>query len=75
MAIAVTCQGCGKQYSLKNEMGGQALMCADCGVTIQVPGERLTAAPQADPVFDRDKFLLRQKVAIDEKYAVWDEDG
>lgn len=26
-----------------------------------------------DPAFDRDRFLLRQKVAVREKYLVWDE--
>ena len=36
----------------------------------------LTPAAQADPVFDRDTFLLRQKViAIREKYSVTDERG
>lgn len=31
---------------------------------------------KVDPVFDRDKFLLRQKfLAISEKYDVWDEEG
>lgn len=33
-------------------------------------------AASIDPLFDRDKFLLRQKhMAINEKYAVWDENG
>jgi len=75
MSVAVTCQSCGKPYSLKDEMAGQVLACAKCGATIQVPGDRFAPAPQADPVFDRDKFLLRQKIGIDEKYAVWDEQG
>ncbi|MDP3769208.1 MAG: hypothetical protein Q8S13_14445 [Dehalococcoidia bacterium] len=75
MSVAVTCQSCGKEYSLKDEMAGQVLACAKCGASIEVPGERTAPAPQADPVFDRDKFLLRQKIAIDTKYAVWDEQG
>jgi uncharacterized protein YxjI len=33
-------------------------------------------AAEADPRFDRDTFLLRQKhLAINEKYTVWDENG
>jgi uncharacterized protein YxjI len=38
---------------------------------------RPAAAPDAvDPVFDRDRFLLRQKVlTIHEKYTVWDDQG
>lgn len=48
--------------------------------------ERLAHAPEpkpaprpmasADPLFGRDKFLMRQKhLAINEKYTVWDENG
>ena len=34
------------------------------------------APPAVDPAFDRDTFLLRQKhFAINEKYAVWDNNG
>ena len=33
----------------------------------------VTSATYADWVFSRDTFLLRQKVAITEKYQVWDE--
>ena len=55
-------------------MAGRVLTCAKCGASIQVPA---LAAPlaQADPVFDRDTFLLNQKVRIDEKYVVLDEAG
>jgi len=42
--------------------------------------ERMTTvqrpAAAADPVFERDRFLLRQKhLSINEKYTVWDEQG
>ena len=45
--------------------------------------ERMATAPApsrpeaaADPLFDRDTFLLRQKhLSINEKYTVWDEQG
>lgn len=38
------------------------------------PASRPVACP--DPLFGRDKFLLRQKhLAINEKYSVWDENG
>ena len=73
MAVNVTCT-CGTPYSLKDDMAGKALSCRKCGAVIQLPA---IAAPlaQADPVFDRDKFLLNQKVRIDEKYVVLDEGG
>jgi uncharacterized protein YxjI len=50
--------------------------CPHCAEHFQVPilAERM-AQPQADPAFDRDRFLLRQKVAISEKYCVWDDEG
>jgi len=78
MAIPVTCD-CGETFSLKDELAGQVLRCPKCGAALQV-GKPVTAplsrTPQADPAFDRDKFLLRQKhFAIAEKYYVHDENG
>jgi uncharacterized protein YxjI len=72
MAVRVEC-ACGATYDLKDEYAGRKVACARCGAAIQVP---LPAAPQ-DAIFDRDKFLLRQKFMslTGEKYHVWDDQG
>lgn len=78
MPINVTC-GCGSVYTLKDEYAGSQLACPKCGAAIAVPA--LPPAPpvhqqEGDPAFARDKFFLNQKhFAINEKYAVADEDG
>lgn len=75
MPIPVTCK-CGSSYSLKEEHAGKAVRCPKCGETIRVEAPAVRREPQADPAFDRDKFLLRQKhLAISEKYEVWDDGG
>lgn len=76
MAIAVKCR-CGTVYNLRDEYAGQWVQCPRCGQTMQVPvPPAVERIPQADPVFDRDVFLLRQKhLAISEKYVVADEDN
>ena len=66
MAIAVVCQ-CGRSFNLRTEFAGQSVRCPDCGATLDVPA----IAPQADPLFDRDQFLLRQRVlSIAQAYDV-----
>lgn len=71
MAVQVACK-CGETYSLKDEFAGKLVTCPKCGATSRAP----SVQPQADPAFDRDKFLLHQKHwAIKEKYYVWDEGG
>lgn len=78
MPIPVKCV-CGASYSLKDEFAGQVLKCPQCGTTLQVgyaTSGAPTTTPQADPAFDRDKFLLRQQhLSISEKYYVNDEQG
>lgn len=76
MAIAVKCR-CGSVYNLRDEYAGQWVQCPRCGQAMQVPvPPTVERMPQADPVFDRDVFLLRQKhLAISEKYVVADEDN
>jgi uncharacterized protein YxjI len=80
MPVSVTCQ-CGKAYNLKDEFAGKTLKCSNCGVNIQVPGDRASYASQSrrslhGSAFDRDKFLLRQKLlTISEKYDVCDDLG
>lgn len=69
MAIPVVCS-CGKRFDLKTEFAGRQVACPSCGAAISVPA----VCGQADPAFDRDRFLLRQKrLAINEKYSVHDE--
>jgi uncharacterized protein YxjI len=75
MAVRVTCQ-CGTSYELKDELAGMLVKCPQCGRDNRVPGSAAPAQPQADPVFDRDVFLLRQQLLrISEKYDVADEQG
>ncbi|MFM8414871.1 MAG: hypothetical protein ACKOCX_09110 [Planctomycetota bacterium] len=69
MAIPLTCS-CGRRFDLKSEFAGRQVACPSCNATLTVPAVR----GQADPAFDRDKFLLRQKrLAINQKYIVHDE--
>lgn len=75
MALSVQCQ-CGNSYDLKDEYAGRLVRCPKCQAVSRA--ERGAYAPnsQADPAFDRDIFLLRQKhLAINEKYTVSDESG
>src|SRR6267378_1564538 len=77
VAVRVTCQ-CGTSYELKDEFAGRLVKCPQCGRENRVPGVVPAGAvkPQADPVFDRDVFLLRQQLLrISEKYDVADEQG
>jgi uncharacterized protein YxjI len=76
MPIAVKCR-CGRSYNLKDEFAGKVVQCPHCAEKLPVPAPvPLAARPQADPAFDRDTFLLRQKhLAVNEKYVVWDEQG
>lgn len=76
MAIEVKCR-CGTVYNLRDEYAGQWVQCPRCGQSMQVPAPPpVDRIPQADPVFDRDVFLLRQKhLAISEKYVVADENN
>ena len=73
MAIAVTCE-CGREFAFEEQFGGQQIKCPDCSRQVTVPAAPPRPA-QADPAFERDKFLIRQKIRIDEKYAVTDEQG
>jgi uncharacterized protein YxjI len=75
MSVRVTCQ-CGTSYELKDEFAGKLVKCPQCGRENRVPGSGVPVQVQADPVFDRDTFLLRQQLLkISEKYDVADEQG
>jgi uncharacterized protein YxjI len=77
MSVRVSCQ-CGTSYELKDEFAGKLVKCPQCGRENRVPagGAGVPVQVQADPVFDRDLFLLRQQMLrISEKYDVGDEKG
>ena len=78
MAVRVSCQ-CGTSYELKDEFAARLVKCPQCGRENRVPaiaGGPGAVKPQADGVFDRDVFLLRQQLLrISEKYDVADEQG
>lgn len=65
-------------YELKPEYAGRLLECPACGRRLRAGGgaPRRPAAPDADPAFERDVFLLRERVlTITAKYEVWAEEG
>ncbi|HEX2780854.1 MAG TPA: hypothetical protein VHM30_15240 [Gemmatimonadaceae bacterium] len=77
MPVQYQC-ACGGSYSLRDEFAGRMVECPRCGASGQAPaaGVPFTPESQADPVFDRDLFLLNQKaLALNEKYYVADESG
>ncbi len=77
MSVRLTCQ-CGTSYELKDEFAGKLVKCPQCGRENRVPAGAagVPVQVQADPVFDRDIFLLRQQMLrISEKYDVADEKG
>jgi predicted Zn finger-like uncharacterized protein len=79
MPIAVVCDVCRADYSLKDEYSGKKVRCKQCGNVLAVPEAAAeAAAPQAargyDRAFARDKFLVNQKrLSINEKYYIFDE--
>lgn len=75
MSVRVTCQ-CGTSYELKDEFAGKLVKCPQCGRENRVPGAGVPMQVQADAVFDRDLFLLRQQLLrISDKYDVADDKG
>src|SRR5205814_5729342 len=75
--ITVACP-CGEVYELKPEYAGRLLECPVCARHLRAgraPSVRMPA-PDTDAAFDRDVFLLRERVlTITSKYEVWAEDG
>ena len=75
MAVVVSCR-CRNTYTLKDEYAGKLVECPQCGAINKAGESTLTPKSQADGVFNRDIFLLRQKhLAINQKYQVSDEQG
>ncbi|MBI4637071.1 MAG: hypothetical protein HY727_12045 [Candidatus Rokubacteria bacterium] len=66
-------------YELKPEYAGRLLLCPACGRRLRA-GPRAAlppgGAPGVDPAFDREVFLLRERVlTITAKYEVWSAEG
>ena len=84
MPVTVTC-ACSKSFSLKDEFTGRLVKCPGCGGSVRVragnsgsaaAAPALTPESDADPIFGRDVFLLRQQaLRINERYKVTDVDG
>jgi hypothetical protein len=76
--IVVACP-CGEVYEVRPEYAGRLLECPPCGRHLragQMPGALRPPAPGVDPAFDRDVFLLRERIfTITSKYEVWAGDG
>ena len=78
VGVVVTCP-CGEVYELKPEYAGRLLECPVCASPPAGgprPDTPRPPSPDTDPAFDRDVFLLRERVlTIASKYEVWAEDG
>lgn len=75
MAVVVSCR-CRNTYTLKDEYAGKLVECPQCGAVNKASESMLTPKSQADELFNRDIFLLRQKhLSINQKYQVSDEHG
>ena len=70
---------CGEVYELRPEYAGRLLECPACRRHLRAGPPPNTPRPPTvgvDRAFDRDVFLLRQRVfTITSKYEVWAEDG
>jgi hypothetical protein len=76
--IVVACP-CGEVYEVRPEFTGRLLECPTCLRHLRAgPPPRAPRAPalDVDHAFDRDVFLLRERIfTITSKYEVWAEDG
>jgi len=72
--IVVACP-CGEVYELRPEYAGRLLECPVCTRHLRA-GQTARVSSGADPAFERDVFLLRERVlTITSKYEVWAEDA
>jgi uncharacterized protein YxjI len=66
-------------FELRPEFAGRLLQCPTCGRRLRagrLPSVTREAQPGLDPAFDRDIFLLNQRVlTIASRYEVWAPDG
>src|SRR3989454_7931772 len=76
--IVVACP-CGEVYEVRPEYAGRLLECPSCRRHLragQTPSAWRAPAPGVDAAFDRDVFLLRERIfTITSKYEVWAEAG
>lgn len=79
MPISVVCGSCQTGFTLKDEFAGRKVRCSSCQTVIEIPAADLVSeadfgVPGLDPVFQRDKFFLNQKVlSINTRYMICDE--
>ena len=70
MPVTLVCE-CQSTFELRDEFAGTLVQCPNCGAT-----SRVGAVPRTeDSTFDRDVFLMRQEIAVSERYVVSDEQG
>jgi uncharacterized protein YxjI len=75
MPVTVACE-CTNTFSLKDEYAGRMVKCPSCGAAVRAGLSELTPESQADPIFGRSVFLLRQQaLRINERYDITDEKG
>jgi uncharacterized protein YxjI len=75
MSVSVTCE-CTNTFSLKDEYAGRMVKCPSCGSAVRAGTTEFTPESQADPIFGRDVFLLRQQaLRVNERYNVSDDRG
>jgi len=75
MSVTVVCE-CTNTFSLKDEYAGLMVKCPRCGAAVRAGSAELTPASEADPIFGRNVFLLRQQaLRVNERYNVTDEQG
>jgi hypothetical protein len=78
VGVVVSCP-CGEVYEVRPEYAGRLLECPSCRRHLRAgpsPNAPRPPTPGVDRAFDRDVFLLRQRVfTITSKYEIWAEDG
>jgi Uncharacterized conserved protein len=75
MPVSVVCE-CSNSFSLKDEYAGRMVKCPSCGASVRAGTTEFTPDSQADPIFGRDMFLMRQQVfRVNERYDISDERG
>src|SRR5689334_4229080 len=75
MSVIVVCE-CTNTFSLKDEYAERMVKCPSCGAAVRAGTGELTPASEADPIFGRDVFLLRQQaLRVNERYDLTDEQG